>query len=103
MIHSVIITVGYVGTARAIRVVRAVGGALLIGVGGTLLVAIIVIRAVGMIRRPTILLSTVVWAAEDLVWQSNVLHARGFVWRLRIRRESLAFVRREGIRGSVLR
>ena len=49
MIHSVIITVGHVGTARAIWIVRAVGGALLIGVGGTLLVTIVVIRAVGMI------------------------------------------------------
>ena len=50
MIHSVVIAVGHVGTARAIWIVRAVGGALLIGVGGTLLVAIIVIGAVGMIR-----------------------------------------------------
>ena len=50
VVHSVIITVGHVGTTRAIWIVRAVGGALLIGVGGTLLVAIVVIRAVGMIR-----------------------------------------------------
>ena len=50
MIHSVVITARHVGTARAIWIVRAVGGALLIGIGGTLLVAITVIRAVGMIR-----------------------------------------------------
>ena len=50
MIHGVIITVGQVGTTRAIWIVRAVGGALLSRVGGTLLVAIVGIRAVGMIR-----------------------------------------------------
>ena len=50
MIHGVIITVGQVGTTRAIWIVWAVGGALLIRVGGTLLVAIVGIRAVGMIR-----------------------------------------------------
>ena len=84
VVHGIVVVVGHVGASRAVRIVRTVGRALLVGVGGTLLVAIVVICVVGVIRRPTILLGTVIWTAKDLIGQSDVLHARRLVWRLRI-------------------
>ena len=103
IIHAIVAVIRRVGTSRAVWIVWAVDGALVIGVGRTLLAAVIVICVVGMIWWTTILLSTVVWTAKDLIWQSNVLHAWRVVRRLRIWRESLAFARREGIRGPMLR
>ncbi len=75
MIHGIVVVIRHIGTSRAIRIVRAVGGTLLVGVRGTLLVAVIVICAVGVIRWTTVLLSTIVRTAKDLVRQSDVLHA----------------------------
>lgn len=64
MIHGVVVVVRRVGT---VWIIRAVGGALLIGVRRTLLAAVIVICVVGMIWWTTILLSTIVWTAKDLI------------------------------------
>ena len=75
MIHGIVIVIRHIGTSRAICIVRAVSGTLLVGVRGTLLVAVIVICVVGVIRRTTVLLSTIVRTAKDLVRQSDVLHA----------------------------
>ena len=50
VIHGIITAVGHIWTSRAIRIGGAVGVALLVGVGGTLLVAIVVICVVGMVR-----------------------------------------------------
>lgn len=75
MIHGIVVIIGHVRTSRAVWITRAVGGALLIWIGGTLLVAIIVICVIGVIRWPTILLGTIVWTAKYLVRQSDVLHA----------------------------
>lgn len=64
VIHGVVVVVRRVGT---VWIIRAVGGALLIGVRRTLLAAVIVICVVGMIWWTTILLSTIVWTAKDLI------------------------------------
>lgn len=103
MVHSIVVVVRRVGTYRSVRIIRTVGGTLLAGVGGTLLVAVTVTWIVGVILRATILLGTVVWTAKDLVRQSDILHSWRVVRRLGIGRESLTFVRREGIRGAMLR
>ena len=103
VVHSIVIVARSVGTSRAVWIIRAVGGALLAGVGRTLLVAVIVICVVGMVLRTTVLRTTIVWATKDLIRQSNILNTWRIVGRLRIWRESLALVRREGIRGGVLR
>ena len=103
MIHGIVVVVRCVGTSRAVWGIRTVGRTRLIRIGWTLLIAIIVICIVVMTVRTTVLLSSVVWTAKDLIRQSDVLHAWRVVWRLRIWGESLAFVRREGIRGPMLR
>ena len=103
VIHGIVVVVGWVGTSRTIWNIWAVGGVLLIGVGRTLLAPVTVIGVVGMIWRTTILLSTIIWTTKDLIRQSDILHAWRAVWRLRIWRESLAFIRRERIRGGMLR
>ena len=103
VIDSIVVAARGVGTSRTVWIIRAIGGTLLVGVGRTLLAAVIVICVVGMILWTTILLNTIIWTAKNLIRQSNVLHAWRIVWRLRIWRESLAFVRREGIRGGMLR
>lgn len=103
VIHSIVVAVGGVGTSRTVWIIRAIGGTLLVGVGRTLLAAVIVIGVVGMILWTTILLHTIIWTAKNLIWQSNVLHPWRIVRRLSIWRESLAFVRRKGIRGGMLR
>lgn len=104
VIHGVIVVVvRRVRTSRTIGGIWTVGGIQLVGVGMTLVAAVIVICVVGMIWWTTILLSTVVWTTEDLIRKSNVLHAWRIVWRLRVWREPLTFARREGIRGAMLR
>ncbi len=75
MIHGIVVVVRHIGTSRAIWIVRAIGRTLLVGVRGTLLVAVTVICAVGVIWWTTVLLSTIVWTAKDLIRQSDVLHA----------------------------
>ena len=103
VIHGVITVVRRVRTSRTVWSIWTIGGTLVVGEGVALLAAVIVICAVGMIRWTTVLRITIVWATKDLIRQSNILHAWRSVWRLRIRRESLAFVRRERVRGGMLR
>ncbi len=101
--YSIVVIIRGVGTSGAVWIIQAVGGALLAGVGRTLVVAVIVICVVGMVLRTTVLRTTIVWATKDLIWQSNILNTWRIVRRLRIWGEPLALVRREGIRGGVLR
>ena len=102
MIHGIVIVIRCVGAAGTVWSIRAVGGGLLIGVGRTLLIAVI-ICVVRVVLWTAILLSPIVGTAKDLVWQSDILHAWGVVRRLGIGREALALVGREGIRGDMAR
>ena len=101
MVHAIIIVIRCIRAAGTVRNIRAVGGGLLIGVGRALLIAVI-IGVIRVVLWTAILLSPIVGTAKDLVWQSDILHARRVVRRLRLRigREPLALVGREGVRGE---
>lgn len=102
MIHGIIIVIRCIGAAGTVWSIRAVGGGLLIGVGRTLLIAVI-ICVVRVVWWTAILLSPIVWTAKYLVRQSNILHAWRVVRRLGIGREALALVGWEGVRGAMAR
>ena len=94
MIHGIVIVIRCIGAAGTVWSIRAVGRALLIAV---------IICVVRVVLWTAILLSPIVGTAKDLVWQSNILHARRVVRRLGIGREPLALVGSEGVRGEMPR
>ena len=102
MIHGIVIVIRCIRAAGTVWSIRAVGGGLLIGVGRTLLIAVI-ICVVRVSLWTAILLSPIVGTAKDLVWQRDILHAWRAVRRLGIGREPLALVGREGVRGGMAR
>ena len=97
MIHGIVIVIRCIGAAGTVWSIRAVGRGLLAGVGRALLIAV-VIGVVRLILWTAILLSPIVRTAKDLVWQSDILHARRVVRRLGIGREPLALVGMEWVR-----
>ena len=103
VIHGIVVATWRVRASRAVQITPTVDGTLLVAVGGILLVAVVMICVIHVSRWTTILLNAVIWATKHLIWQSDVLDTGRIVWRLRIWRESLTFIRREGVRGAMLR